>query len=390
MLLVGLIGRVYGFWSAMFYFWGLGGVMFTFSALYRQHQLRRALPGLLLSIIGMATAFAEEPLAVATAEKHLLPDVFVSDAVIEAVHRATLAAETTGRIRKIFFDVDDLVTKGEVLLRFTDKEQQAGMARATAAHKEAIARLRQAESEHARTESVYAKKLVAKSALDKSSADLKAAQQQVIATEAGLKTAREQLEYTVVRAPYAGIVVKRLVNVGERVRPGTPLMSGFSLDKLRATSSVPQSVVAAVRKHGEVSITINSGQPALSPPVVSKDITVYPYADEKSHNFTVRAELSSVPEGFYPGMFAKALFVVGETSRLLVPASAIVHRSEVTAVYVVDKNGRVSFRAVRTGKQFIDDSAGKTTEVLAGLNEGEQVALDPVKAGVLLKAQRAK
>jgi multidrug efflux pump subunit AcrA (membrane-fusion protein) len=91
-------------------------------------------------VAALATGYAAEPLAVATAEKHVLPDVFVTDAVIEAVHRATLAAETTGRIRKILFDVDDLVMKGEVLLRFTDKEQQAGMARAVAAQKEAIAR----------------------------------------------------------------------------------------------------------------------------------------------------------------------------------------------------------------------------------------------------------
>jgi len=235
---------------------------------------------------------------------------------------------------------------------------------------------------------VFARKLVAKSAVDKSSADLKAAQQRVKAAEADIKKAQEQLEYTVIRAPYAGIVVKRLVNVGERVSPGTPLMTGFSLDKLRATSSVPQSVVAAVRKHGEVSITIDNGQPAPGLPIVSKDITVYPYADETSHNFTVRAELPSVPEGFYPGMFAKALFVIGETSRLLVPSSAVVHRSEVTAVYVLDDKGRVSFRAVRIGKQF-DDVAGKTIEILAGLSEGEQVALEPVKAGVLLKTQRA-
>lgn len=346
-----------------------------------------------LAMVGLlhsTNSFAADPLAVSPAEQSVMADVFVTDAVIEAVHKATLAAETTGRIKKILFDVDDVVSKGEVLLRFTDKEQQAGMARAEAAYKEAIARLRQAESDHSRTESVYARKLVAKSALDKSSADLKAAQQRVKAAEADIEKAREQLEYTVVRAPYAGIVVKRHVNVGERVRPGTPLMTGFSLSKLRATSSVPQSMVAAVRKHGEATITIAKAQSDISPPVVSKNITVYPYADEVSHNFTVRAELSSVPDGFYPGMFAKARFVIGQTSRLLVPASAVVHRSEVTAVYVVDKNNRVSFRAVRTGKHFKSDNEDKAIEVLAGLAVGEQVALDPVKAGVQLKTQRAR
>lgn len=333
----------------------------------------------------LAGSVVAAPLDVATAEQQIKPDMLVTDAVIEAVHQATLAAETTGRIKQIFFDVDDLVTQGEVLLRFTDKDQQAGLARAEAAVKEASARLVQAQAEYDRTKSVFARKLVAKSALDKSRADLKAAQQREKAAEADLKQAQQQLEYTVVRAPYAGIVVKRHVNVGEQVRPGTPLMTGFSLAKLRATASVPQSVVAAVRQHGQVRISIENAAP-----IVSKNITVYPYADETSHNFTVRAELSSVPAGFYPGMFAKAYFVIGERPRLLVPARAVVHRSEVTAVYVVNAQGQVGFRAIRTGQSFTDETAGNTVEVLAGLSAGEQVALDPVKAGVLLKAQRAQ
>ena len=345
--------------------------------------LQRCSTVLMVWLLWMTGAMAAEPLAVATVAERTEPDVFVADALIEAVHQATLAAETTGRIKQILFDVDDVVAKGDVLLRFTDKEQQAGLARAEAAVKEAAARLTQAEAEHKRIQSVFARKLVARSALDKSSADLKAAKQRLKAAEADLKKARQQLEYTVVRAPYAGIVVKRHVNVGERVRPGTPLMTGFSLNKLRATASVPQSVVAAVRHRGEVSIRVNQ-----LPPMVSKDITVYPYADAATHNFTVRAELSAVPAGVYPGMFAKARFVIGEQARLLVPASAVVHRSEVTAVYVMDGQGRVSFRAVRIGRSFTDEAGGQHIEVLAGLSAGENVALEPVKAGVLLKTQR--
>jgi RND family efflux transporter MFP subunit len=333
----------------------------------------------------LSTPLAAGSLAVAPATEREMAEVFVTDATIEAVHQATLAAETTGRIKQILFDVDDVVAQGDVLLRFTDKDQQAGLARAAAGQKEAVARLQQADADHTRTQSVFAQKLVARSALDKSSADLKAAKQRLKAAEADLKKARQQLEYTVVRAPYAGIVVKRHVNVGERVRPGTPLMTGFSLAKLRATASVPQSMVAAVREQGEVAISVEN-----IPPVVSKDITVYPYADAASHNFTVRAELASVPAGFYPGMFAKAAFVIGNTSRLLVPASAVVHRSEVTAVYVVDAQRQVAFRAVRIGQSFADETSGQSIEILSGLNVGEQVALNPVKAGVLLKTQRAK
>ena len=360
--------------------------MFVYRLIFTRRAWRCAVPGLLLlmAIAAPGNASAEESLAVSVAEKRVTPKLFVTDAVIEAVHQATLAAETTGRIKAVLFDVDDVVSKGAVLLRFTDKGQQADMARAEAQLKESAARLQQAEAEHTRTQSVFEKKLVAKSAVDKTSADVKAARQRVKAAEADIKKAREQLEYTVVRAPYAGIVVKRHVNIGEQVRPGTPLMTGFSLAKLRATASVPQSMVEAVRQHGEVSISLNGETSANR--VSSDKLTVYPYANAKTHDFTVRAELASVPAGFYPGMFVKARFVVGQVSRLLVPTTTVVHRSEVTAVYVVDKDGRVSFRAVRVGSRANDGSI----EVLAGLTVGEQVALDPVKAGVLLKAQRAK
>ncbi|MBL1277215.1 MAG: efflux RND transporter periplasmic adaptor subunit [Ectothiorhodospiraceae bacterium] len=369
--------------------------------------MRQSIPFLVLflaaSVVASSLASAEPPLATSKAEYRMLPRFFVTDAVIEAVHQATLAAETTGRIKAIYFDVDDVVEKGVVLLRFTDKTQQAGVARSQAQLKEAIARLTQAAAEDIRIQEVYKKKLVAKSALDKTQADVKAAQQRVKAAEADNKKAAEQLEYTVVRAPYAGIVVKRHVSVGERVQPGAALMTGFSLAKLRATASVPQSVVEAVRQQGEVSIsigrpvhTVGTSESTTLVSVTSKNITVYPYADAASHNFTVRTELASVPAGFYPGMFAKAKFVIGEVSRLLVPKSAVVHRSEVTAVYVVNKKGRVGFRAVRIGQQFGDEKtegtgySGETIEVLAGLQAGEHVALNPVQAGVLLKSQRVK
>jgi RND family efflux transporter MFP subunit len=335
------------------------------------------------SVFSLHSQAAEPRLAVAEVVQRSVPDVYVTDAVIEAVQQATIAAETTGRIKAIYFDVDDVVEPGSVLLRFTDKEQRARLARAEAAQKETEARRKQAEAEHGRITEVFAKKLVARSAMDKAIADLKAARQRLKAAEADVQQAQEQLEYTIIRAPYAGIVTKRHVNVGEQVRPGTALMTGFSLAKLRATASVPQAVVEAVRRHGEVSISLPES-PSTAP-VTSRDITIYPFADAASHRFTVRAELSALPAGFYPGMFVKAAFVVGERSLLVTPRSSVVHRSEVTAVYVVDAQGRISFRAVRVGKSQADE-----VEILAGLTVGEQVAQDPVAAGVLLKTQRAK
>ncbi len=77
-------------------------------------------------------------------------------------------------------------------------------------------------------------------------------------------------------------------------------------------------------------------------------------------------------------MFARVHFTVGKASKLLIPASAVVRRSEVTAVYVVDDKGAVKLRQVRLGEAAGQDEI----EILAGLNPGEQVALEPVRAGM--------
>jgi hypothetical protein len=83
-------------------------------------------------------------------------------------------------------------------------------------------------------------------------------------------------------------------------------------------------------------------------------------------------------------MSVKVAITTGESKRLLIPASAIVHRSEVTGVYIV-RDSKVLFRQIRAGRQH--GPAGQ--EVLAGLSAGEQVALDPVQAAIVLKSLHA-
>jgi multidrug efflux pump subunit AcrA (membrane-fusion protein) len=107
-------------------------------------------------------------------------------------------------------------------------------------------------------------------------------------------------------------------------------------------------------------------------------VTVVPAADPRTHTTRVRLELPEDVRGVYPGVFARAHFVVGREPRLLVLREAVLRRSEVTAVYVVDDQGFPRLRQVRLGT-VSDEHA---IEVLAGLKAGERVALDPVKAGM--------
>jgi RND family efflux transporter MFP subunit len=217
------------------------------------------------------------------------------------------------------------------------------------------------------------KKLVSQSEFDKAQAGVKAA-------NAGLEQAQEQLEYTVVRAPYSGIVVKRHVEPGESVNPGKPLMTGLSLESLRAVANVPQPHIEAVRRLQRARVLLPEDRGSVE----GKKLTISPFADTASHTFKVRVDLPEGRHGVYPGMFVKAAFVTGEEQRLTVPAAAVVHRSEVTAVYVL-KGDAISFRHIRIGRSL----EGNRIQVLSGLDAGEEVALEPIRAGVVLKGKRA-
>jgi multidrug efflux pump subunit AcrA (membrane-fusion protein) len=84
----------------------------------------------------------------------------------------------------------------------------------------------------------------------------------------------------------------------------------------------------------------------------------------------------------YPGMLVKVAITIGSAQRLVLPQQALVSRAEVNAVYVLDDGGKISFRQVRPGNRY-----GEQVEILAGLDAGETIALDPVRAGILHKRQ---
>ncbi len=293
---------------------------------------------------------------------------------IEAVNQGTVAAQTSGRVAEIYYDVNDFVPAGAVIVRLRATEQRAGLLQAEAALREATARETEAQTRYKRIADMYERKVVAKAMLDEATATRDAAVARLAAARAALQSAREGVAYTEIRAPYAGIVTKRHVEVGETVSPGTPIMSGLSLQYLRVAVDVPQSIVEQVRRIHKAAVYVNGRR------IEATKLTVFPEASSPSNTFRARLELPENAADLYPGMFVKAGFVVGEADRLLVPAKALVERSEVTAVYVVDASGHTSLRQVRTGHRFDDK-----IEVLAGLGAGERVALDPIAAVKRLK-----
>ena len=244
----------------------------------------------------LAAAEGQAQLATAEAQYRSVAREYRLDGVVEAINRTTVSAQTQGQVQEILYDVDDFVEKGTIVARLKDTEHRARVTAAAADLKSATAQLEQAKDEHERSAGLYAKKLIADSAMDQATATLKTAQGTFESAQARLEQAQEQLAYTEIRAPYSGIVTQRHVQVGETASPGQPVMSGVSLEELRVTVDVPQSVIPSVRSGAEAHIYLADGTA-----IEAGRITVFPFADLGSNTFKVRLDLPREHQVPVPG-----------------------------------------------------------------------------------------
>jgi RND family efflux transporter MFP subunit len=343
---------------------------------------RRILPvtWLVALLFAYPLATAALDLETAGAEYVTVPAEMLLEGVVEAVNQATVSAQTSGRVTEIRYDIDDFVPKGEVIVRLADVEQQARLARAKGGLQEVQARYENAAIDLRRKQTLLQREAGSQASVDAANAEFKAAKAALAAARAQLAESAEQLDQTLIRSPYSGIVVERHIETGELVQPGSLLMTGLSLDSLRVTAQVPESLIGALRINKSASVLLPG---TAGERVVADKLTLSPRADAMTHTFEMRLQLPPLDAPLYPGMSVKVAVTTSEAPRLLVPVQAIVYRSEVAGVYVVDDRG-VHFRQVRPGRRYLGDRQ----EVLAGLAAGEQVALDPVRAVIQLKSQQ--
>lgn len=203
----------------------------------------------------------------------------------------------------------------------------------------------------------------------------------VESAEAARKDAEDRLSYTVITAPYSGIVLNRLTDIGASVSEGTPIIEGLSLDQLRIQVDIPQQHIGPLRLNRKARVLLPDGSS-----IDVSDLRIPPSADPSTHSFRVLMQLPAEEHStpIYPGTLAKVAFVQGETEQLVIPSSAVAMRGEVTGVYVLtDDKKTIAFRYLRLGEKL---PSGQRV-VLSGLEAGEHIAQDPVAAASAYKTQ---
>lgn len=313
--------------------------------------------------LALSASAVAESLPVIAVKPHAVDLTFPSEAVVEAIQQATVGAQVPGRVLEVKADAGQTVKKGDVLMRI-DAREAAEAARA------AEAQYANARVNYERTRSLVAQKFMSAAALDKAKADFDAA-------AANRAAAGASQSHATILAPITGIVARRHAELGDMAMPGTPLFTIYQPGGLRVTASIPQYRLKDMRAVKTARVEFpESGQW-----VDATAVQVLPTADAATHVSQVRVTLPTVPEAT-PGMFARVHFVTGQAEKLTVPASAVLRRGEVAAVYVQAADGRLSLRQLRLG-----DALGRgEIEVLAGLATGDQVVTEPVKAAIQLKS----
>jgi RND family efflux transporter MFP subunit len=336
---------------------------------------RAVLGGLAAALVlAVPAAPAAPPLAVAKIDYRDVDTTYSTEAVVEAVRQSTISAQVMGRIVELRVDVGDLVKAGQVVARIDEREAAQVLASSEAQVAQARANLQNARLNLDRAKRLLESKFVSQAAVDQAEAEYKAAQAKVQAAEAGAGQAAVSKGYTTVVAPISGVVSARHAEIGEMAAPGKPLLTTFAPGDMRVISEVPQSVVPQIRSLSRATVEV----PSVNRWFKVKSMTVIPAADPHTHSTKVRLDLENSERDIYPGVYARAHFAIGRARKLVLPAEAVIRRSEVTGVYVVNAQGAARFRQVRLG-----EPAGEgLIEVLAGVAPGEQVAVEPVKAGM--------
>jgi RND family efflux transporter MFP subunit len=198
---------------------------------------------------------------------------------------------------------------------------------------------------------------------------------------AQLTAARDNLSYTALRAPFAGRVSSRRVNLGDVVSPGLPLIEVEGEGGLELRATVESGLAATLRPGSRVRALVD-GQPG---PLTATVTAIAPSGDPTTHRFEVKADLPGT-SGLRAGLFARLLVPgVAADPRIVVPAGALFERGGLTGLFVV-ADGKARLRWVAPGARD-----GDTVEVRAGIEPGERVALDPagLADGAPVKEQQA-
>jgi len=316
---------------------------------------------------GQAAAFQPPPDAVTTivTERTAWPVTLSAIGTTTPVQGVTVSADLPGIVDRIRFESGRRVRDGEVLVELDTRQERAQLVAA------------EAQRDLARVNFERMQSLVIDGAIARADYDRAAAEQKQ--TEARVGEIRATIERKIIRAPFAGVIGIRQVNLGQYLSAGDPVAPLQSLDPIYVEFGIPQQDAGQLRAGRRVRVTAEhlAGR-ALSGRITAIDSVV----DEATHNVKVQATLANPGGKLRPGMFVQAEVTVGDTREVIaLPASAVSYAPYGDSVFVVtdlkDPAGK-TYRGVKQQFVKLGTARGDQIAVISGVNPGDEVVTSGV------------
>lgn len=330
-----------------------------------QHvQVRTAISSAVMLMAALAACGRDEPGEIPPAGE--IPEIAVVrptatgstvslPATVRAVERAELATRISGTVLRVPADVGSAVGRGDVVLVLDDADVAARI-------RQAEAQLERARGALARIEPLNEDGAATDQELD----DARAAFQ---VADANLAEAHAQRAYTVLRAPFKGVVTTRSIDPGDLALPGRPVLTMVGTGGLEVTADLPASREGRIAI-GDTLMLVSPETGVRIPALVER---VAPALESATRRFRIEASLpaDAAEHGLVSGAYVRLEVDDAERRTLWVPEATIVRRGQMTGVFTVESD-TARLRWIRPGAR--DEDA---VEVLAGLSADDAVVLDP-------------
>ncbi len=329
-------------------------------------------------------------------EPTITEEIYKADGSVMSNNNAKVATKIMGKIKEIYVKEGDTVKEGQLLALIDTsdidqniKEAKAGLEEIAKAKEEVLAGLKGAKTAYEFIKRTYErfKKLYEENAIPKQKLEeietkmigaksqyegLKAKLEQINAKEkqikAKLRYAQIMKGYGEIYAPFDGIVIKKMMDVGDMAAPGMPILI-IGQDKLVFFSQIDEKLFNKVNLGDKLKVKITTVNKEFSGKVIEKSNSI----DPMSRSFSIKIEIPRDSD-VSPGMYGKVYIPIKKDEKILIPKSAVFKWGQLKAVYIVDKNRILRLNFVKLGEDY-----GDKVEVVSGLEKGIVIVADNVE-----------
>jgi RND family efflux transporter MFP subunit len=287
--------------------------------------------------------------------------------------QSPIGARASGYVRRWYKDIGSRVAKGELLAEIDAPEIDQQLSQAVAARQQTASSLQLANSTMERWEALRKKDAVSQQELDERRSGDAQARANLAAADANVQRLRQLEGFKRVVAPFAGVITRRNVDVGDLIDAGGGSGRAMFLlsqtDPLRVYVNVPQTYAQLVKPGQEVKVTMSE---LLGRTFRGEVARTAASIDASTRTMQVEVTLPNRDGVLMPGAYVQVLLPLQASRAMTIPTNALMIRGEGMRVALVDSENRIRLRPIKIGRNY-----GESLEVIEGVAPTDQLVLNP-------------